>query len=229
MVTNSGRQSRLLNDVTLTKGSFTLFDKLTNTPYPSSTWTFLFNPELITCNTTAAYNSTKFSGGNYPFVVANGIASEVWSFTLHLTGDTPEEGRIEENQGTYSQQYGTTSLRITPATDSQIPSSEDATLPNVFSEFGKRNMVPHVEHLRSLMMYDTGRDWRILFDYGNIVNNPHCFIMTNLNVNYAYLDSDLAELVYATCDVELMVDSADLFISRAAYLNQLNHVEAQRY
>jgi len=207
----------------LAKGRFILYDKMTSQSFPNSTWTFLYNPEQIINKISANVNPVYFSGQNWPAYFSNGVKEEMYSFTLILTGDSIQNGTGPVNNIDATNVSGQTTIKITPAVSSDVGSSVSQDVPNIFAEFGKRNMVYHIEHLKSLILRDPGRDWRILFNYGNIIPGgskgfPNVFLLNNITATHTFCTIDLNETILASVDIELLVDHKSP-VTRRDYLS----------
>ena len=212
----------------LTKGQFILYDKLSNQAFPNCIWTFLYNPEQLVNETKANVNAVQFAGQNWPVHYTNGIEEETYTMTLALTGDNSEtKNTTYPSYTSYEQRMtgmvGETTIRVTPAVSSSVGQNPAVDTPNLFSAFGKKNMVYHIEHLKSLMLKDPGYEWRVLFNYGNIVPGgmsgyPNVFILNSLSASHLYCSADLTATILATVEVELTVDT-NTPITRTQYLS----------
>ena len=205
------------------KGSFILYDKLSGIVYPESRWNFLYNPDEIVNESAACYVSKTWAGGNFPCITTSGMESDIFRFKLMLTGDNVEAKYRESDTGDYTQKFGISSVRVTPFTTSDFPQNSN-NVPDIFTEFGKRNMTLHCQYVKSMMMSDPNREWRIMFDYGSIIaaEQPpvNVYVLTKLTTTYMVCDSDLSETILASLEVELSADST-IQIDKQTWLNRI--------
>ena len=214
----------ITRSVPLAKGSFILYDKMSKTIFPNCIWNFLFNPEVLTNEVEANVSSMSYSGANWPIHHTNGIKEERYKMTLALTGDSLEnKSTLPENTPFVETIVGGTSIRVTPLYSSQVGTNPSVDAPSLFTDFGKFNMTYRIEFLKSLMLRDPDYEWRILFNYGNIVPGgktgfPNTFILSSLSASHHVVSADLNTCILAMVDVELLVD-ASTPTTRLQYLN----------